>query len=89
MHRSIAKPIQRAGPHRLIQITVDGRCVKAVLFQRFGHHIHIHLAVAKDDRVGAAFAFGLDQRAQNRALFGKTAVFAGWSKLEQLLFNRG
>ena len=89
MHRTVAKAVKRAGAHRLIKIAVDGGRVKAVCFQGLGHHIHIHLAVAEDDRVGAACTFGPDDGAQNRALFGKAAVFAGGLKLDQLLLDRG
>jgi len=87
MHRAIAETVQRAGPHRLIQITVDGRGVETMLFQRLGNHIDIHLAVAEDDGVGAAFALGPDQGAQNGPLFGKAAILAGGGEFEQLLFD--
>ena len=89
VHRTVAEPVQRFGAHRLVQIAVDRRGVEAMRLQRLGHHIHIHLAVAEDDGVGAAFALGLDQRAQHGALFGKAAVLARGRELDQLLFDRG
>ena len=59
-----------------------------MLFQRLGHHIDIHLAIAEDDRVGASLALGLDQRPQNGALFGERFVFARGRELDQFLLNR-
>ena len=54
-----------------------------MLFQRLGDHVHIHLAVAEDDRVGAAFAFGLDEGAQGGAFVGKAAILAQRLHLDQ------
>ncbi len=87
MNRPVAEPVQRAGTHRLIQIAVNGGRVETMLFQRLGHHVHIHLAVAEHDGIGAAFALGPDQGPQHGALFGKAAVLAAGGELEQLLFD--
>ena len=89
MHSAIAEAVKRAGAYRLVQIAMDRRGVETVLFQGLCHHIHIHLAVAEDDGIGAGFALALDQRPQNRALFGKAAVAARRGELDQLLFDRG
>ena len=87
--RSVAKFIQRFGAHRLVKIAVNGGGMKAVRLQRLGHNIHIHLAVAKHDGIGQAFALGRDQGAQDGALFCKAAVFARGGKSKQLLLDRG
>ena len=86
---AVTEIVQRAHPHALIQIAMDGRGIKAMGFQRLGHHIHIHLAIAEDDRIGAGLALGLDQRPQNSALFGKAAVLAAGGELDQLLVDGG
>ena len=67
--RPIAKAVQRTCAVRLVQIAVDRLGVHAVLFQRLSDHVHVGLAVAKDDRVGTGVAFGGDQAAQQLALF--------------------
>ena len=71
-----AKAVQSFGTLALIQIAVNGGGVIAVLFQGLGDSVHIHLAVAEDDSVGALIGFGVDQRAQYFALFCGFAVFA-------------
>ena len=73
---AIAESVEGFGPLALVQIAVNWCRVIAVFFQRLGDGIHIHLAVAKDDSVGAFVALGVDQRAQNLALFRRFAVLA-------------
>ena len=68
---------------------MNGACVKAVRFQRLGDDIHIHLAVAEHNRIGAGLALRGDDRPQNRALFGKAFVFARGRELDQLLLDGG
>ena len=63
-----AEPVQHFHALGLVQIAVDGSRVIAVFLQRFRADIHIRLAVAEDDRVGAFFAFAVDQRTQQLAL---------------------
>ena len=40
------------------------RCgIKAVFLHGFGHHIHVHFAVAKDNGIAAIFRFALNHTA--------------------------
>ena len=73
---AVAEPFQCFGPLALIKIPMDRSRVIAVFFQRLSDRIHIHLAVAEDDRVGAFVAFGVDQRTQHFAFFRRFAVLA-------------
>ena len=72
--RAIAEAIERAHPVRLVEIPVDRFGVELVLLQGLGNDIDINLAVAEDDRVGAAVPFLLDQGPQERALFAGKAI---------------
>ena len=86
---AFAEPIERAGAMRLVQIAMDRLGIIAVFLERFRNDIHIHLAVAEDDRIGATFGFGIDGRAQHFTLFAGRgfAVAARGTKFDQPLFD--
>ena len=55
---------------------MDRFSVIAIFFQGLGNDIHIRLAVAEDDRVGASLTLGIDHRAQQVALFLGLGILA-------------
>ena len=67
-----AKTIKRLGAHRLIEIAVDGRGVKAVTLQRERNHIDVGLAIAKNDAVADILA--AHGRAQGGAARARVAA---------------
>ena len=66
---------------------MDRGGVIAVFLQRLGNGIHVHLAVAEDDRIGAFLAFGVDQQTQQLALLGGFTVLARGFEHDNALFD--
>mmetsp|Transcript_29269 Transcript_29269/g.56805 ORF Transcript_29269/g.56805 Transcript_29269/m.56805 type:complete len:336 (+) Transcript_29269:2469-3476(+) len=84
---AIAEPFEGARALGLVQIAVDRGRVIFVLCQRLSDDIHIRLAVAEDDRVGALFALSVDQHPQHFSLFRRLAIFAGAFEHDHALFD--
>ena len=80
--------VKRACPLALLQIAVNGGRVIAMRLERFRHGIHVDLAIAKDDGVGAFVAFSIDHHAQDLALFAGLAVAARAFEHDDALFYR-
>ncbi len=67
---------------------MDRLGVVAVFLERFRDNVDVGLAVAEDDRVGAGLALGVDDGAQNIALFSRRAVAPRRFELDHGLFDR-
>jgi hypothetical protein len=70
--RPVTEPVERARALRLFEVAVDRRGVVAAFLERFRDDIDIGLAVAEDDRVGAASP-SASIRARSRARFSEAA----------------
>ena len=79
--------VQCGRPLRLVQIAMDRGRVDAVFVQRFRDDIHVHLAVAEDNRIDQLVTFGVDQAAQNGALFLIGAITARRFEHHHTLFD--
>ena len=67
-HIAVAEAVQSPHPLALVEIAMDRLGVIAVFLEALGDDIHVNLAVAEDDRVGAGLALAINQRPQKGAL---------------------